>query len=69
LDVAECKLTFFDLDPTAPNERLKLFKELKEIGVESYLDVKQVWLKKVLEENEMDKDQIDAIIKFRAKQK
>ncbi|CAF1623656.1 unnamed protein product, partial [Didymodactylos carnosus] len=65
LDVADCKLTFFDLDSSEKEERRRLFTELSNIGIESYLDVKTVWLKKVLEHNGLNAKTIESIMKFR----
>jgi len=65
VDQKDCKLTFFELEPKDRNERSKLFKKLLDIGIESYLKIKQEWLKNVLVNNEVKPDEISAILTYR----
>ncbi|CAF1234651.1 unnamed protein product [Didymodactylos carnosus] len=64
LDPNKCWMTFCDVEAIDQNKELENFQKLRKINLNTYLDIKEIWLRDVLKRNSVKCESIDEIIKF-----
>jgi GTP-binding protein EngB required for normal cell division len=65
IDLDKCWMTFCGLEEKDDVKRREDYKRLKSIKLQTHLDIKNGWLKQVLEENSLSTESINEIMNFK----
>jgi GTP-binding protein EngB required for normal cell division len=68
IDLDKCWMTFCDLEEVDENKCQENYKKLESVKLQTYLDIKEIWLKKVLKENCLSEGSISEIMSFRCQE-